>query len=267
MSPDTQQTLEHMAVLVRRRRTQENILYGLNNRIKAAERAGVELTDEFNSTLRELHRVSLNDNKCLERDIERACKQLPVYSTWIKTTHGLGPLGIGLILGSLSTMNELRSPEDFATVAKLWRYFGFAVDDGSAERNKGFDRDVGDISGGAPWRKAIVIGRIVEPVVRGTEGVSKNGAVRKAGPYRVYYDTVKQHYRERNDLGEFAERAAHDLVTKKGGTVLQRESWSAGRLPDLHIDNMARRAVGKQILKDLWLAWREAEAENLSVAA
>lgn len=231
------------------RRRKEKMRVALNNRIAAAKRSGMALDDEFLEALATLNTTwKKKDQACL-REIALVVKGTPIYG-FIQSTRGLGAPTTGLVMGALSSANYIRTFDDFPSPGKLWRWFLLDVSGaGEAARPQGFQRDIQDVRGGAPWRKSLVVKRVVDPVIK------------TAGPYRTLYEQRKAYEVERNEAGVNAERAAVELARKreKPPSKAQRERWESGRLTDAHLDLRARRYVAKRILRDLWRAWRDAQ--------
>lgn len=82
-----------------------------------------------------------------EKAIERAAQQLPIWP-WAEKIRGLGPKGVGLMIG------EIGDPGAYANPAKLWKRMGLAVFDGQAQRRvKG---EGGILQGFSPQRRALM---------------------------------------------------------------------------------------------------------------
>lgn len=80
----------------------------------------------------------------------------------------------------------------------------------------------------------------------------------KASIYSYLYLARKDVYRMRNDAGQYRERAGEMLATHRYGMgTAAYASYSKGRLPDGHIDAMARRYAVKVFLANFWTVYYE----------
>lgn len=99
-----------------------------SNRLSAIDRGD----DPSNADQREVVERWLNNFDVLEqelnKDIARAVKRFDIYD-YVTAVHGIGP---GLAAKLVSMINIERSD----TVSQLWRYAGYAVIDGEAEKKK-----------------------------------------------------------------------------------------------------------------------------------
>lgn len=67
----------------------------------------------------------------IEKKVSEWVKQHPLWDYWLSDVKGVGPLIAGGLLGWIEDV------EKFATISKLWKYCGLAVDaDGKAIRRK-----------------------------------------------------------------------------------------------------------------------------------
>lgn len=78
--------------------------------------------------------------------------------------------------------------------------------------------------------------------------------------YGKIYKSQKDLYKKRNDQGLYKERAAK-ILTDKNFTKLTetKKAYEEGRLPDGHIDMMARRYATKRFLSHLWVVMYESK--------
>lgn len=75
--------------------------------------------------------------KKLERrtssEARKELEKLPIWTEWLQYVKGVGPTLAAKILGMIGHISR------FDTISKLWRYAGYAVIDGKAERGLGPD--------------------------------------------------------------------------------------------------------------------------------
>ena len=182
-----------------------------------------------------LHELDMMVN-LLKREICVMVSGTPI-GTFMQETRGLGP-AVPFLCGLLPPLN------DFANVAKVWKYLGLHVEDGSAPRRKR-----GEFSGYSSELKSIALIYIGEPVIKA------------GGPYRVVYDDRKAYIMDRHEPMpvegcEFCKEAAkkNKAADKKvhecadvGGT-----HWTKA-----HIHADARRVMTKAIIADMWAVWND----------
>lgn len=127
-----------------------------------------------------------------EKSMIALAKGLPVYDWWI-SQHGLGDLGLPLIVGSAG------NPCTYPTVQRLWKRMGLAVIDGRAQR-KVKDAEEALIHGFSPSRRAIMytIGVAIVQVAK--------------GPYREIYDARRAYEEAKGN--EWVHKRAMRYATK-----------------------------------------------------
>ena len=154
-------------------------------------------------------------------------KEVPVW-TWITSIRGLGEGGLAAQL--LSQIDDIQK---FKTVASLWRYCGFAVIEGKAEKNQKGEKSKFN---------------------RKLKGVCFNIAdsfIKQQTPIYVdVYYSEKKRQRELNPdiLCKQCQCKWDDCQSKKAHIKL---------FTDAHIHNRAWRKMIKAFLKDLYLKWYE----------
>jgi len=195
----------------------------VSTRIKAAERNKSELDATYERLFSET--IGLDDS------VEWARKEMmsfgeaeagPIWD-WLIAIKGIGPPLAAQLLAQIDDIGN--SP----TVASLWRFAGWAVIDGQAEKNKRGEQSHynGQLKG--------VCWNIGEQFIR-----------HQAPGY------VDAYYAEKARLREmYPEKIEID---------------GKSRYTDLHIHRMACRKMIKQFLKDLWIQWRQSEGLSLTEA-
>lgn len=239
-------TYEGLRTKAKQRHLLQKMSKGIQLQIGAWERQGIPalVHPAPENALRELDMMV---NK-LNREICVQVNGTPI-GDFMQETHGLGHsvpflcgllppmIDLGIEMADKET-GELR-PHFFPNVAKVWKYLGLHVEDGSAPRRK-----KGEFSGYSSELKSIALVYIGEPVIKA------------GGPYRPVYDERKAHTMERHapmpvDGCEFcAEAGAKNKALGKkkyecadvGGT-----HWTKA-----HIHADARRVMTKAIIADMW---------------
>lgn len=162
----------------------------------------------------------------LDKPIEEAVEEMveqgvlvgPVWG-WLTGMKGLGR-------GSLAAqlLAQIDDVMLFPTISKLWRFSGYAVFDGKAERS-------------SEKEKRHYNGRL------------------KSTVWLIVDEFAKHHVSPWDDLYQEHQvrlRMLHPDKVKIDGKT---------RYNDSHIRKMARRRVAKEFLKQLWLVWRAQEQE------
>jgi hypothetical protein len=167
------------------------------------------------------------------------CGELPCIGAFIEATRGLGYLSLAGIIGEAGALVNYGNP------AKLWKRMGLAVmPDGDKQRRVSGAEAM--LHGYSPMRRSLMwtIGDCI---------------VKVGGPYRAIYDQRKAYETEKNERGEYADRAARVLKAKKFDEKTSAyKCYSQGKLPPAHIHASAQRYMEKRLLRDLWRAWRRA---------
>jgi hypothetical protein len=179
------------------------------------------------------------------KSIEALAQQLPIWPRFADV-RGLGALGVGMIHAeAASDRPELAGLyPDYERVSKLYKRLGLAVFDGYAQ---------GRVPSSMPaaqraqaWKE-----RGYNPSRRskmwsvGSSLIKLNG---DDGRYRGLYLRRKSYERERAEAkGIHVVTAAKILKGREGEFISLK-----------HIDLRAQRVMEKQLVEDLWNAWREA---------
>lgn len=187
-----------------------------------------------------------------EKAMRKLARQLPVWE-WAKDIRGFSDLGLAIIVAEAGNL------ADYPKKGHLWKRLGVAVI-GSGDGDD-------DVRQGGLAKTARAEDWITHGYSRNRrsrmwvigEGLVKNGA-----HYReIYLDRLAT---------EHAKTRAEGLIpaTSTAQTV---ESWAARNLPPLekvskidpkqhrsagHMARRAQRYMEKQLLRDLWVAWRQA---------
>lgn len=280
MTDDTQteETNEHARI-----RTAVRFFYDLQTlRIQNGNR-----TSRTKSTLTKAEEAYFDKTKegleALERgalsEVKRALKGVPIYEQWLTKQKGCGPTMSGLIVSEIDIHNGFETP------SKLWRYCGFAVINGKAER-----RQKGVKAAYNPWLKAKLGHVLGECLIRANspwrefydnyktrkqnQHVSKCMACDGSGT--VAFDTPKKDAshalrdNQKKPASQISPDTQSDLASLKS---IDTHGLSASRCKncggdggpapwgksDAHRHNAAMRYMVKMFLLELWRVWRELE--------
>ena len=169
----------------------------------------------------------LDDKRCqIERAMSLLAAELPVYNWWV-SIKGAGAYGLAAIVGEAGNLSNYENP------AKLWKRFGDAVLDGTAQGKlpKNTAAEVW-IAHGYNARRHSIIWRIAD-------------SMWKSGGADNRYKVAAVAYKDRQ-------------------LEVLREKWIAdGKKPEKygpgHAHNRAVRYMRKMLLKDLWNKWNDKE--------
>lgn len=201
-------------------------------------------------------------------------KQTPAWP-FVDTVKGLGPLGLAIIIG------EAKGPlTNYSTVAKLWKRLGLAVEEGRRQGNpeSGATKKDWEKHGYNPKRRA-QIWSIIDSMFKNQRSGDKDedgknpkksgkpvivAAGTNDGPYGKIYAKRRAYEAELNECGVYAEQAAEALhrmdkgrsSTKKKMSSKSRNILESGRLLPAHLHNRALRYMTKELIVDIWRAWR-----------
>jgi hypothetical protein len=166
-----------------------------------------------------------------EKSMQEIAAQLPI-ATWAKGVKGLGLLGVAVIIAEIGTnLNK------FASVPRLWKRLGLAVIEGERQR-KCADKDKAAAHGYNPKRRAEVYAFLSDAMMRHQWRGEKDGVAAHAiGPYGEVYGRRK--------------------AATLGKTDDTGKPWS-----DKHRDQDARRVASKEVIRDMFMAWRRATGES-----
>lgn len=152
---------------------------------------------------------------------------------------GIGLPGFARLLGITGPIDQ------FATVSKLWRYLGLAVDGGHAPR-----RQKGVKLNYSPQGR-VLCHQLGESIVK----------MGKGGEYRTVYDTKRADYFARERLGESGCPTGAVHKTKASVLIACVKTAEDGKETSAHIHAMARRYAVKRLMRRLWIEWRRRQRE------
>lgn len=160
------------------------------------------------------------------------CKALPAHvMAYVESIRGFGMASLAQIVAEAGDLSGYSNP------AKLWKRMGVGLDN-SAERPIRYE-------GRSPRRASIM-------------SVIAGNFLKAGGPYKAYYDQVKEFERSKPSCG----KALKNLDgTPSGKTCLDPE---VGCCKAGHIHNRAMRKVAKRLLLNLWRVWRGQEPRPLA---
>jgi hypothetical protein len=172
-----------------------------------------------------------------KKEMARLAKQLPAWETFGTKHRGFGEVSLAVIIAEAGDLSN------YATHSKLWRRMGMAP----------YSRE-GVTKSGKQWR---VEGGLSDkdwtafgysPKRRSAMYVIEDSLYRQQGFYREVYLKRKEYLRSRAARNGLAVAPSAKIPAKS-----RDEFVSLG-----HIDQDAKRYMGKRLLRDLWKAWRRA---------
>ena len=160
--------------------------------------------------------------RALLSDVKGLVKEVDIWP-WLESVKGCGPAMSGVIIC------ELKDPERFANVSKLWAYTGLHVIDGrAAKREKG--------------KKANWNGFLKTKLI----GVLGPSFLKCGSEYREFYDNYKTRL----------EGLPCSLAPEKHKAGATKESLLSNGCTKGHMHNKAVRYMVKMFLSDLLISWR-----------
>lgn len=181
-----------------------------------------------------------------EKQVEALAQSLPVMP-WIETVRGVGPKGLGLIIGETGDLTNYAGP------AKVWKRLGLAVaENGKAQRRvkgkatkAGDERTLteGELQGFSPRRRALMH-------VIGDNLIKQNGA---DGEFRQVYDARKAYEREQAEAQGL--KVVPTAKIPKKHPEQYRSEW--------YVHKRAMRYMEKRFLLRLWQEWRRATSDQM----
>lgn len=165
--------------------------------------------------------------KEIEKQMKRAARTLPVYP-WAKAVKGLGDLGLAVVVAEAGDLGA------YPKKGHLWKRLGLAPYEGKALSTwrgvkNGLSAEQWIEAGYKPTRRAEIHACVSDPLFRAQSVAS--------GPYRAIYD--------------------------------RRKAVTQGSHPDwtpMHHHRDALRIMTKHLIRDLWVAWRQANPAEPPVA-
>jgi hypothetical protein len=180
--------------------------------------------------------------KGIDKERERLVKTLPVWP-WVQSVKGLGVQDVANIIGETGDLCN------YATKGKVWKRMEMAVmPDGRRQRKVRGKEALEHNYGG---RRAAVVWVMARALFQHQwRGEKDDVPAHPVGPYGEKYARKKAEYMERAE-------ATADLPDRIG------EQWNEAKWTKAHADNAARRYMAKELLRDLWKAWRRASKRHM----
>jgi hypothetical protein len=176
--------------------------------------------------------------KPLEKELAGLADQLPA-AEWIKATPGIALPSLAAIVGEAGDLSN------YSMHSKLWKRMGMApfTKNGVTKSGKQWKIEGGLIN--ADWKEFGY-----KSTRRSVMFVIEDSMMKAQGPYREIYLARKQYLRDRAARNGLTVAPAAKIPDKR------RDEF----ISDGHIDQDAKRYMGKRLLRDLWQAWRRATA-------
>jgi hypothetical protein len=214
-----------------------------------------------------------------EKRMQELAADLPA-ADFVAGVRGLTLLGFAVIVGEAGDLSGYPDDPRKHGDACLWKRLGLAVIDGRRQGSPAPGATAADWvrHGYARTRRAQVWAFVDDVLFRSQwrgardecgkapkKGAEAAVAAHAIGPYGEKYGAAKARYVALNESGAYADRAAEIIAqARKAGRRPAKSSleWlEAGKLAPKHIEQRARRAMAKKLVRDLWKAWTQAMAD------
>lgn len=154
--------------------------------------------------------------------LKSALRSHPI-GLFIMETHGLGFTGVARYIGAVGDLGWHPLKNRPRTLRELWKYSGLDVVDGLAPCKARGER--------ITWN----------PTAKKAVHVMATCVVKTGGPFRIFYDDARAKYAE----------AVHEHECRRCGPE-GKPALIGSPLSDSHKHGRALRAVGKEIVRELW---------------
>jgi hypothetical protein len=189
------------------------------------------MKDPDGSEFEEMIRLSLDAKHPFEtkerellKEMEKLAESLPVWPVFGEPIRGFGPGSLAVIMAEAGDLSG------YADHSKLWKRMGLAVMNGVRQGGLAKNASKEDwIAHGYSPRRRSRMWNIGDALIKG----NRDGAYRTAYLARKAYE---------------AERDPENMTDPDTGK------------PNMHAHRRAQRYMEKRLLKDLWRAWRDAQA-------
>lgn len=184
-----------------------------------------------------------------ENRMVKLARLLPVWP-WVQSISGIAELGLAVLVGEAGDIGKYDGP------SKLWVRFGLGTFDGYRQ---GFVPK--EITGDA--RKQAWIDRGYNPARRAEVWAFLDDVL-----FRHQWRGAKDDQGKNPAISKQPIAVAAHAIGPYGQAYGDRKEWNLARgLQPAHADKDARRFMAKRFIRDLWLAWREAEIQSIPRAA
>jgi hypothetical protein len=195
----------------------------------------------FFSSIEQFHGL----RKKIEKELAAMAMQSP-GGEWMVSVKGFGPAGLAGIIGEAGDLSN------YPDHSKLWRRMGMApfTKDGVTRSGKQWK-----VAGGLKaddWTEYGYSG-----IRRALMFVIEDSLYKANGPYRDVYLARKKYLQERAIANGLTVAPAAKIPAKQRHMFVSKG----------HIDQDAKRYMGKRLLRDLWKAWRRASRAMTSNGA
>lgn len=195
-------------------------------------------------SLLEQHRLAA------EEEYSNLVWDLPIMEWW-DSIAGVSENSLAAVIGSAGNLWH------YPTVQKFWCRMGLAVmPDGRRHRNAS---NMQGMAGYNATRRSVMWNIGTSIMFAQTARKDKTtGAIKKeAGEYRLIYDARRAYEEAKNENGDYAVLAAAYLKSHTNKASEAHRAYKDGKLPKAHLKARAQRYMEKELLKRLWVAWRE----------
>jgi len=183
-----------------------------------------------------------------EKKMSELVKQLSIWD-WASQIRGIAELSLACIIAETTLIEETdegtvtKNLGDFGNPAKLWKRFGVGLVDGEIQREVR-DKEKAIKFGYCPRRRA-VLWRVGDCLAK-----LNDGRYRAAFESRKVYEYAQ------------AEKRGEEVLSAGEVMKLKKKKGKRKAISRLHINRRCLRYISKMFLKDLWVVWRELEAQS-----
>jgi hypothetical protein len=174
--------------------------------------------------------------KPLEKELALLARDLPA-AEWIKATPGIALPSLAAIVGEAGDL------ANYSTHSKLWKRMGMAPFKKNGITRSGKQWKIEGGLTADDWKEFGY-----KSTRRSVMFVIEDSMTKAQGPYREIYLARKQYLRDRAMRNGLTVAPAAKIPDK------HRDQF----ISDGHIDQDAKRYMGKRLLRDLWRTWRRA---------
>lgn len=177
----------------------------------------------------------------IKKWLEEYIKNEPI-GQWMLSIKGIGPV---LAAGLYSYIDITKCP----TAGHIWSYAGWEGHNTGRKRGQKLDYN-------PDFR--VLCWKIGDSFQKQSGKIKENSTDPTDMYCRIYQEKLR-YYEDKNNAGGFAEFAAQILTEKNFTNQNTRAIYQSGKLPHIHMVNMAKRYAAKFFISHLQSVWYEYE--------
>jgi hypothetical protein len=195
----------------------------------------------------EVSNAARDQEKAIEKKLAKLLKRFPVYTEFLASVKGVGPIAAATIIGSIDIHKA-------TTVSKIWQYCG--LNPGMVRGKKRHENKDGtfriEITDTMIRGDKLTSG-FVAPFNKNMRtalcGILADGFIKAQAPYAL------EHYYPYKERLSQSEQVTQEI--RKAGAKPESLAWKDAK--PAHRDRAAKRKMIKAFLQDLYNAWRKLE--------